>query len=189
MKSTLLSCTLVFLWSVFLQAQEPALPNSKNKNRAAESSPSPEALSPLPTPLPQLVPPDILPLSERVASPAPPGAKVSNLPQLDEGFKASPVNAAAEANRRQFEWRELRNRVANDQDLKAKLKLAETASTDLDRRKLLRSYYEAYFRRMDALAATPEMKVFLQDQKTRALASLAQPRVRPDASLPSKRKS
>ena len=104
------------------------------------------------------------------------------IPQLDEALARSPVNAAANATRRQIEWRELRNRVANDADLKAKLRVAEAARTDLEKRKLLGRYYEAYFGRMIALASSAEFKAFLEEKKTEQLSALAQRRVRPEPS-------
>ncbi|MDQ3118684.1 MAG: hypothetical protein M3Q89_03815, partial [Verrucomicrobiota bacterium] len=165
-------------------AQDAPLPKPESQDPASEA-PSVQvspASSPLPTPAPQLIPPDVLPLSERTASPAPGGSSSLSIPQLDDAFARNPAHTVADATRRQIEWRELRNRIANDADLKAKLRLAEAAPTDLKKRKLLRSYYDAYFGRMTALASTPEMKAYLKDRKTEQLNKLPQPRVRPDTS-------
>jgi hypothetical protein len=49
----------------------------------------------------------------------------------------------------------------------------------LEKRKRLSDYYEVYYRRMSALATTPELKLSLQAFKEVHQVILAQPRVRP----------
>jgi cell division septation protein DedD len=103
------------------------------------------------------------------------------LPQLDEVFKEKPLNAAAENQRRLLEFRELRNRIAADRELKAAFGKAQTAGTDLEKRKLLRAYYELYFGKLMAMAKTPELQAYLVAKKNEHLAPLPQPRVRPES--------
>ena len=81
-----------------------------------------------------------------------------------------------------MEWRKLRNRVENDPQIKSAQKAAERASTDLQKRQLLREYYEILYRKMAAIAP-PEFKPYLEKRKTEAMSTLPQPRVRP-ASVP-----
>jgi hypothetical protein len=73
----------------------------------------------------------------------------------------------------------LKNRTVNDPDVQAAKKYAQAARTDLEKRKRLSDYYEVYYKRMSALATTPELKVALQALKDTHQAVLAQPRVRP----------
>ncbi len=189
MKTLLLNYVFVVFGSAVLLGQDAKPPKPATQDPLPEPSPAEpfEIPSSLATPAPQLIPPDTLPLPDRAASPAP-GTSVFTIPQLDQGFKASPVNAAADAVRWQIAWRELRNQVAKDADLRAKLQLAERAPTDLSRRNFLRAYYEAYFGRIIDRASTPELKTYLKDRKTEALAALAQRRVRPETAPPAERK-
>jgi hypothetical protein len=122
--------------------------------------------------VPQLIPDDTLPA---VA----PNATAPSLQQLDEAFKEKPISTAAADYRNRLEWRRLRNIVTNDAELKAALATAEAAKTDLQKRKLLRRYYEMCFGRMIRLASTPEMKAYLTARKNEQLGLLPQPHVRP----------
>ncbi len=190
MRFALLFCVATFLGHAILLAQEPPLPKSDTQDpaiEAPEAKPSTTA-APLSTPAPQLIPPDVLPLHEPNASPPPADSNLLTVPQLDEALARSPANAAAADTRRQAEWRQLRNRVANDADLKEKLRMAEAAPTDLQKRRLLGRYYKAYFGRMIALAATPELKAYLEAKKTEQLNALPQPRTRPEPSPSAKAK-
>src|SRR3954447_26196097 len=130
MKRPLVFCILA-AFSIFgLTAQEPPLPKAD-----APTSVDPAA-TPLPEPpAPQLIPDDVLPA-------ATPAASAPNLQQLDEVFKDTPITTAAAAYRLRIEWRKLRNAVVNDAEVKAALKTAEAAKTDLQKRKLLQRYYE-----------------------------------------------
>ncbi len=98
---------------------------------------------------------------------------------MDAGFKQPPVDPSSELQRKHIEWRRLRNQVRNDPVLKQAIKAAESAPTDLKRRKLLEDYYKLAYRKMRALAA-PDMKEYLADREREAIQPLPQPRVRPD---------
>jgi hypothetical protein len=73
----------------------------------------------------------------------------------------------------------LKNRTVNDPDVQAAKKYAQAARTDLEKRNRLRDYYEVYYKRMSALATTPELKLALQALKDVHQNMLNQPRVRP----------
>jgi hypothetical protein len=98
---------------------------------------------------------------------------------LDAAFQKSPLAQAAEQQRLHLEWRQLQNRVANDPEVVAAKEATTRTRTDLEKREKLRAYYNVFYAHMQALASTPEVKKYLSDQKGAALASLAQPRVRP----------
>jgi len=85
-----------------------------------------------------------------------------------------------------LEWRQLKNQLVNDPEVRAAKATAQAARTDLEKRNRLRDYYNVYYERMSALAASAEMKLALQGFKTSHLARLNQPRVRPsmDGALP-----
>lgn len=118
-------------------------------------------------------------------SPAAKGA-LSDLSQLDQGFKDSSLGKAADEYRTLLEWRRLQNATANDPAVVAAKQEVKAAPTDLEKRRRLRTYYDLYYGKMRARAATPEMKTALEQFKNDHLRMLAQPKVRPEeaATLP-----
>jgi hypothetical protein len=113
------------------------------------------------------------------ASAEPTAADVPELSQLDEIFKQTSLGKTADQFRLHGEWRRLRNQIANKPDVIAAKKAAEAARTDLEKRQLLREYYNLCYARMQALAQAPEVKVGLEEMRTAHLTALDQPRVRP----------
>src|SRR6266481_3312716 len=115
------------------------------------------------------------------ATPAPPpnGPELPELKQLDETFKPPSLCADAEATKLRVEWRQLRNRTVNDPTVQAAKAFAQTAPTDLEKRKRLREYYNIYYQRMSALTTSAEIKLALEAFKGNHQSLLAQPRVRP----------
>jgi hypothetical protein len=154
-----------------LAAQDTPLPSPDTQDPAPSVTPAPSV------PPPQLIPPDILPPPD--TAPVPPPPNIPTIPQLDEGFAIKPMNEAAEKRRLHIEWRKIRNRTENHPKVKAALDAAEKARTDLERRKLLREYYEIFYARAIAIGP-PDMKQYLIDRKNEQLVALPQPRVRPD---------
>jgi hypothetical protein len=116
----------------------------------------------------------------------PNGPDIPELPQLDEAFKPKSLGKEADERRLHIEWRQLKNRIANDPQIREAKEAAQAARTDLEKRNGLRNYYNVYYGRMSALAASVEMKLALEGLKTAHQGSLNQPRVRPstDGSLP-----
>lgn len=164
---------VLLLSAAFVGAQEPPLP-------AATETP---AASPGPT-RPELNIPDI-PLTVEPAplvpntSPAP-SKSAPPLEELDAAFKRSSLGQAVEEQRMHVEWRKLKNRTVDDPDIVALKAAAGKARTDLEKRDLLRAYYKLHYTRMQSLAATPELKAYLEEKKKGMLASLDQPHVRPN---------
>ena len=109
----------------------------------------------------------------------PNGPELPELKQLDQSFKPPSLGTDADGAKMRVEWRQLRNRTVNDPAVQAAKTYAQSARTDLEKRNRLREYYDIYYQRMTALAATPEIKLTLQALKTSHEGSLAQPRVRP----------
>src|SRR5207248_8901625 len=103
-----------------------------------------------------------------------------------EIFKQTSLGKEADERRLHLEWRDLANRVINDPDVVAAKRAADTARTDLEKRQLLRAYYDLYYGRMRAMASSPEMKKALDELKLAHLSRTSQRRVRPeeDADLP-----
>jgi hypothetical protein len=118
--------------------------------------------------------------------PEPNGPNIPELPQLDEAFKPKSLGKEADERRLHIEWRQLKNRIANDPQVREARAVAQAARTDLEKRNGLRNYYNIYYGRMSALAVSVEMKLALEGLKTAHQGSLNQPRVRPstDGSLP-----
>ncbi len=166
--------------ALFGQEPEPPLPKPDTQDSpspgpirsAASPSPSPEAQ-------PDLIPPDIMSPAERAASPPPSIPSLPTLPQLDEAFKKKPISSTAGVAEKHAQWRALKNQVANREDVRAARRAADAASTDLEKRTLLRKYYEIFYGQMLALATNPELKAYVNDRKNDQLNTLPQPRVRP----------
>ncbi|MDQ6654634.1 MAG: hypothetical protein M3Y80_02310 [Verrucomicrobiota bacterium] len=157
-------------------AQQVALPQpdaSPTASPAAAALPGTDPLT-APVPPPQLIPDDVLPTTPNAA----PIPHITSLPELDASMVAPPLSPAADAYRQQVEWRKLRNQVQNDADVKAAFAEAQTARTDLEKRRLLARYIELSYRKMMARGAA-EMKPFLEARKQEALGGLPQPNVRP----------
>jgi len=124
---------------------------------------------------------------EATATPSPPnGPDVPELSQLDEAFKQPSLGKEGDERRLHIEWRQLKNRIVNDPQVREAKAAAQAARTDLEKRNGLRNYYNIYYGRMSALAVSVEMKLALEGLKTAHQGSLNQPRVRPstDGSLP-----
>jgi len=106
--------------------------------------------------------------------------------QIDQIFKQTSLGKEADERRLHLEWRELANRVVNDPDIVAAKRAADTAHTDLEKRQLLRVYYDLYYGRMRSLASSPEMKAALDELRMAHVSRTSQRRVRPveDAAIP-----
>ena len=116
--------------------------------------------------------------------PEPNGPEMPELSELDEAFKQRSLGKQADEYRLHIEWRQLRNRVVNDPEVRAAKATAQAARTDLEKRNRLRDYYNVYYARMSALASSDEMKLTLEKFKTQHAGRLSQPRVRPSTDAP-----
>jgi uncharacterized surface protein with fasciclin (FAS1) repeats len=118
--------------------------------------------------------------------PEPNGPDLPAVSQLDEAFKRRSLGKKGDEQQLHIEWRQLKNQVANDPAVRAAKAATHTVRTDLEKRKRLRDYYNIYYERMSALAATPEMKLALEALKSLHIGATTQPKVRhsTDASLP-----
>ena len=123
---------------------------------------------------------DLFPQQEEESpTPPPPAPEFPELKKLDDSFKPKSLGKDADTLRIHALWRQLKNQAVNEPDVQAAKKYAQSARTDLEKRKRLKSYYELYYQKMSALATTPELKVALQALKDVHQGMLAQPRVRP----------
>jgi hypothetical protein len=173
MKSAI--CALLTLAGTSLAlAQEPPLP-------AATATPTA-----VPGTRPELNIPDIpvdvepTPLVPNTA-PAP-KKTVPSITELDAAFQQAPTIQAVEQQRLHLEWRKLRNRCSADPEVVAAKKAAEAATTELEKRNLMRAYYKIYYAHMLALTSAPDVKAFLEQKRDATINSFAQPRVRPEPS-------
>jgi hypothetical protein len=105
--------------------------------------------------------------------------QLPDVSQLDEVFKQNSLGQKGDEFRRHVEWRRLQNQVVNDPAVVAAKKAAEATHTDLEKRERLSDYYNIYYKRMEALAETPDMKAALDGLKAAHLGMLVQSRVRP----------
>jgi hypothetical protein len=115
---------------------------------------------------------------EAEASPEPTAPELPELSQLDEAFKQKSMGKEVDARRMLVEWRQLKNQVVNDPEVRAAKAAAQAARTDLGKRNRLRDYYNIYYERMSALASSVEMKLALESFKSASLRYINQPRVR-----------
>jgi hypothetical protein len=122
------------------------------------------------------------PAATPTATPASELPDLPELSQLDEVFKQTSLGKTADEFRMHVEWRRLRNRVANDPEVIAAKKEADTARTDLEKRERIRRYYKIYYARMEALSDRPEIKAGLEDMKQKHVGLADQNRVRPSPS-------
>src|SRR5260370_21388102 len=93
--------------------------------------------------------------------PQPNGPEIPELPQLDEGFKPKSLGKEVDERRLHIQWRQLKNQVVNDPQVRAAKAFAQTARTDLEKRNRLRNYYDIYYGRMSALASNPHFNAAL----------------------------
>ena len=163
---------VLFSCASLVCAQEPQLPAATETPTATPSA-RPELNIPE---IPLTVEP--APLTPNT-SPAP-SKSAPPLEELDAAFKRSSLGQAAEEQRLHVEWRKLKNRTVHDPEVVAAKAAAGKAQTDLEKRNLLRTYYKLHYTRMQALASTPELKVYLENIKKSILSSLDQPHVRPN---------
>ena len=111
---------------------------------------------------------------------------VPELGQLDQIFKQSSLGKEADDRRMHIEWRQLANRMSNDPEVIRAKKAVDGAHTDLEKRDLLRTYYNLYYGKMRALASNEQMRHALDAVKEEHLTHINQPRVRheTDGGLP-----
>jgi hypothetical protein len=122
-------------------------------------------------------------------TPAPATVPEATLPeraQIDEIFKQTSLGQEADERRLHIEWRQLQNQIANEPDIVAAKRSAESARTDLEKRQRLRDYYDLYYGRMRVQARSAEMKTALDQLKIAHLSQMTQARVRheSDSDLP-----
>ena len=141
---------------------------------AAQAAPSPSATVSVEPP--SLVPANILPGLGALPLPQIPAGP--DLPTLNALFKQSSLGKAADEHRLHLQMSALEARIRNDEDLHELKASANKERTDLDRRHGLKAYYQLYFKKLRALAATPELQDYLRAQEASYEASLLQPRVR-----------
>jgi hypothetical protein len=103
------------------------------------------------------------------------------LSALDQAFDQSQTGLGkdVEEMRTRIELRKLQNQVARDPAVLAAKAAAERAPTDLEKRELLREYYNINFALMAQKASNPAEKAAIDQSKREHIGLLAQPRVRP----------
>ena len=159
----------------------------------AQSSPSPANASTqrataqldasLPTPSPSataaIEPPSIIPSNILPPPNALPNVPtIPDLEQLNAFFKQTSLGKTADDYRLHLQTAELQTRIRNDQDLHALKAKAMRVLTDLERRHLLKAYYQLYYSKLRALTTAPDLIAYLNSQEAGYEASLLQPRVR-----------
>src|SRR3984893_19423539 len=147
----LMTCAAIFGSGLVLRAQQAADVDLKSKPTTPTATPAPVAVP----------------------------KSLHELSQLDEVFKQTSMGKAADAQRLRVEWRQLKNKVANDADLIAMKRAADTARTDLQKRDRLRAFYKLYFARVRRIPMSVEMKQYVDAMEASQLGSTAQSRVRP----------
>lgn len=186
MKSLLaVGLALAIAAAAALYAQSPS-PNSNNtpvqaanaQISAALAAPSPSATAPIEPP--SLIPQNILPAPGALPK-IPPGP---DLEQLSKFFKQTSLGKAADEHRLEVQTAMLETQIRNDADLHAAKAAALRAPTDLERRHLLKHYYELYYGKLKVLADTPDLQAYIDAQKAAHQVVLLQPRVRHETDEP-----
>ena len=176
MKSLILILPIAIAVATVLPAQSPsptpAQPSSQPAEAQSLATPSPSATAPIEPP--SLIPPNILPAPNSL----PQIPTAPDLEQLNTFFKQTSLGKAADEHRLHLQMSVLETRIRNDDDLHAAKAAAVRAPTDLERRHRLKSYYQLYYKKLGALATTPELKAYLTSQEAAHEITLLQPRVR-----------
>jgi len=163
---------------LLLGVAAPSAPAQETGSPQSQSTPTPAPGTP-----PQLIPPELLPPPSSSPTGNPPPVSI---PEIGPRAPTAPLSPVIDEQRHHVEWRKLRNRVQNDPQIKSAQKAAERASTDLQKRQLLREYYEIFYRKMAAIAS-PTFRPYLEKRKAEAISTLPQPRVRPESVPPTPR--
>ena len=170
-----LQVVLLFAASGTARAQSSPPPDESPaqtaNTQAAASTASPSPTVPIEPP--SLIPPNILPAPDSL--PKIPAAH--ELQQLNAFFKQTSLGKAADEHRLHLQMVALETRIRNDEDLHALKATAMKAPTDLERRHWLKGYYQLYYKKLRALATTPDLKAYLDAGKR--LANEFAPAARP----------
>ncbi len=173
-----LVCGLSLAMAGVAAAQSSPAPSDTSGQAAAaqlgttDAAPAPSATVPVEPP--SLIPANILPPSGDFP-------QIPSAPEIDKlntFFKQTSLGKEADEHRLHVQMSELETRIRNDEDLHALKNAAQRAPTDLERRHRLRTYYQLYFKKLGALAATPDLKTYLTAQEASHEILLLQPRVR-----------
>jgi hypothetical protein len=156
-------------------AQTPA-PATSSDVTSLEATPSPS--STVPVEPPSLIPPNILPGPGRAALPQIPAGP--DLKLLSDLFKQTTLGKVADEYRLHLQMAALETHIRNETDLHEARAWADKAHTDLERRHRFKAYYQLYFKKLIALASTPELQAYLRAHQAAQESSLLQPRVRHD---------
>jgi hypothetical protein len=168
-----LTIVAVFSCASLVLGQEPPLP-AATETPAASPSARPQLNIPeIPI---EVEPTPLVPNT----SPAPQKKTAPSISELDAAFRHSSLGQAAEEQKLHLEWRQLKNRTVHDPEVVAAKAAAQAAKTDLEKRKLMQTYYKIFYAHMEALAATPEIKAYLEQKKNEMVNSFAQPHVHPE---------
>lgn len=165
------------LFAVAAFAQSPAPVDTSVQAATAEMAASAAAPSPsatVPVEPPSLIPPNILP--PPLSLPQTPVAPEIGL--LNSYFKSTSLGKKADEHRLHVEMVALEAQIRNNADLHALKAAALRAPTDLERRHGLKEYYRRYYGRLRSLAATRELKAYLDAQEAAHKLTVLQPRVR-----------
>ena len=154
-------------------AQTPA-PAASQGVTSLEASPSPSATVSVEPP--SLIPPNILPGPGGGALPQIPAGP--DLQKLNEVFKQTTLGKVADDYRLHLQMTQLETHIRNDTDLHAVRASADRAHTDLERRHRLKAYYQLYYKKLIAVASTPELQAYLRARQAAQESTLLQPRVR-----------
>lgn len=124
-------------------------------------------------------------VSPAPAPPTPPPAESLSTPALpelsalDQAFNQTGFGKEADEMRTRVEMRKLQNAVAREPAVIEARTAADKAPTDLERRNRLREYYELNYGLMSKRASSSALKAAIEKAKGEKIASLGQPRVRP----------
>jgi hypothetical protein len=154
-------------------AQTPAPAASQNVT-SVDATPSPSATVSVEPP--SLVPPNILPGPGGGGLPQIPAGP--DLQKLNEVFKQTTLGKVADEYRLHLQMAALEAKIRNDTDLHEARASADRAPTDLERRHRFKAYYKLYYKKLIALASTPELQAYLRAHQAAQESSLLQPRVR-----------
>ena len=184
--TTLRLIAIIFLAAAMVgQAQDAAQPSVNVSPTPPDLIPSPAASLPSESPAavssPAVPSPNPAEQSTPALQPSPSASPVlPELSALDQAFNQTGLGKEADERRTHIEMRKLQNEVARDPGVIAAKTAADHAPTDLEKRRLLREYYNINFSLMSQRASSAALKAAIDQSKREHIGLLAQPKVRPE---------
>jgi hypothetical protein len=179
-KKILLSLSVILVAAATIRIFAQSSPSaSTSPTPSVDAQSNAPVATPSPSPSVSIEPPSLIPENILPAPNALP--KIPSAPDiaaLSAFFKQTSLGKKADEQRLHLETAKLEVQIRNDSELHQLRADALRERTDLERRHRLRTYYQAYYKKLRGLATTPELKKHIDAEEAGRELSLLQPKVR-----------